>query len=92
MDFRQFNSDWESWKRFLGQAVEFAEELGVSRDCIASLAQQAGEALAENVTPNNPEQKTMKELWSVADDREKHVLATLMTRLVSSKPDSPSLY
>lgn len=92
MDFRQFSSDWENWKRFLGQAVEFAEELGVSRDRIASLAHQAGDVLAENVTPDTPEQKTMKELWSVADDKEKHTLATLMTRLVSSKPDSRPPY
>lgn len=92
MDFKQFSSDWESWKRFLGQAVEYAQELGVSRERITSLAQQVGDVLAENVTPDNPEQKTMKELWSVADDKEKHVLATLMTRMVSNKLDSRSLY
>ncbi|MCL6610089.1 MAG: DUF3243 domain-containing protein [Peptococcaceae bacterium] len=77
------NKDWENWKRFLGQAVEFAEELGISRDRIASLAGQAGEVLAENVPPANPEQKVLKELWSVSDQQEKQVLAKLMTKLCS---------
>jgi len=86
MDIRQVNTDWETWKRFLGQAVEFAEELGVSRERIANLAQQAGQVLADNVAPANPEQKALKELWSVADQQEKQMLANLMTKLVSSRP------
>ncbi len=75
--------NWESWKRMLGQAVEFAEEIGISRDRIASLARQAGEVLAESVPPANPEQKVLKELWSVSDQQEKQVLANLMTKLCS---------
>jgi hypothetical protein len=78
---KQVNTDWDSWKMFLGQAVEFAEELGVSRERIASLARQAGEVLAESVPPSNPEQQALKELWQVADQQEKQVLANLMAKL-----------
>lgn len=77
------NKDWENWKKFLSQAVEFAEELGISRDRITSLARQAGEVLAESVPPGNPEQKVLKELWSVSDQNEKQVLANLMTKVCS---------
>lgn len=77
------NKDWDNWKKFLGQAVEFAEELGISRDRIASLARQAGEVLADSVPPSNPEQKVLKELWSVSDQQEKQTLANLMTKLCS---------
>jgi len=85
MDLSKFsNTDWNTWKQLLGQAVEFAEELGVSKDRIAALAQQAGEVLAENVSPSNPEQQALKELWAVADAREKQTLATLMTKLCSN--------
>ncbi|MFZ5633627.1 MAG: DUF3243 domain-containing protein [Bacillota bacterium] len=77
------NADWDSWKRYLSQAVEFAEELGISRDRIALLACQAGEILAENVPPANSEQKVLRELWSVSDQQEKQVLANLMTKLCS---------
>lgn len=78
-------SDWDSWKRFLSQAVEFAEELGISRDRISALARQAGEVLADTVPPANPEQKVLKELWSVSDPQEKQMLANLMTKLCSGQ-------
>ncbi len=81
-EFNKVSSDWDSWKQYLKQAVEFAGELGISKDKIYSLAEQAGELLAENVPPANPEQKAVKELWSVADNQEKKVLANLMTKLV----------
>ncbi|WP_427854636.1 DUF3243 domain-containing protein [Desulfotomaculum copahuensis] len=88
LDIQQVNTDWENWKRFLGQAVEFAEELGVSRERITNLAQQAGQVLADNVTPANPEQKALKELWTVADQQERQMLANLMTKLVANRPGS----
>jgi len=77
------NTDWDTWKKTLGQAVEFAEELGISKQKISSLAQQAGDLLADSVTPANPEQKVLKELWDVAESEERKVLANLMTKLVS---------
>lgn len=79
------NSSWENWKKTLGQAVEFAEELGISRDQITSVAQQVGDLLAQNVPPANPEQKTIKELWDIADQQEKQALAKLMTKLSTKK-------
>ncbi|WP_082789035.1 DUF3243 domain-containing protein [Desulfolucanica intricata] len=88
MQFSQISnqiSNWENWKRFLGQAVEYASELGVPKERISSLAHQAGEILATSVPPANPEQKALKELWQVADDQEKHIIAGLMTKLVSSR-------
>ncbi|OPZ70955.1 MAG: hypothetical protein BWY80_01415 [Firmicutes bacterium ADurb.Bin456] len=77
------NSNWESWKKTLGQAVEFAEELGISKNHISSIAQQVGDLLAQNVPPANPEQKVVKELWDVASQDEKQVLANLMTKLAT---------
>lgn len=79
------NTNWDSWKRTLGQAVEFAEELGISREQIGSMAQQVGDLLAQNVQPANPEQKAVKELWDVAGPDERRVLADLMTRLVAGR-------
>ncbi|MCL6638919.1 MAG: DUF3243 domain-containing protein [Firmicutes bacterium] len=79
------NTNWDSWKRTLGQAVEFAEELGIAREQIASMAQQVGDLLAQNVPPANPEQKAVKELWDVATPDERKILADLMTRLVSRR-------
>ncbi|MBO8138505.1 MAG: DUF3243 domain-containing protein [Desulfotomaculum sp.] len=80
-DLKQANNSWDNWKSYLGQAVEYAEELGMSEDRIASLATQAGAVLAENVPPTNPEQKAVKELWDVADNKEREVIGRLMTKL-----------
>lgn len=82
MDFKP-HVDWEKWKSYLKQAVEFAEELGIPAEKIRFFAREAGEVLAQNVTPANAEQKTLRELWQVADNQEKQVLANLMTKLVS---------
>ena len=79
------NADWDNWKKFLSQAVEFAEELGISRDRISALARQAGEVLADSVVPANPEQKVLKVLWNVSDSQEKQMLANLMTKLCAGQ-------
>ncbi|MGQ9556476.1 MAG: DUF3243 domain-containing protein [Desulfurispora sp.] len=93
MDIRtKINTSWDNWKTFLGQAVEFAEELGISRERIVSLAKQAGDVLAENVQPANPEQKALKELWSVADQQERQVLAGLMTKLSKQEKSNSHMF
>lgn len=80
-DLQKANSNWQSWKSYLGKAVEFAEELGISKERINKLAFHAGELLAENIPPSNPEQKVMKELWEGATQEEKEVIARLMTKI-----------
>jgi len=79
------NISWEEWKKQLGNAVEFAEEMGINREQIEELAQRAGQILAENVEPANPEQKTLKELWELAGDNEKKTLVKLVTKMVNKK-------
>ncbi|AEF95362.1 hypothetical protein Desca_2538 [Desulfotomaculum nigrificans CO-1-SRB] len=83
LDLSKADTSWENWKKYLGQAMEFAEELGISKAKIETYAMTAGTILAENVPPANPEQKAVKELWEVADKDEQQVLARLMTKLAS---------
>jgi len=78
-------ANWDNWKRFLGQAVEYANELGVPKERITALAHQAGEILASSVPTANPEQQTLKELWQVANEQERQSLASMMTKLVSNR-------
>ncbi|MEG6615133.1 DUF3243 domain-containing protein [Peptococcaceae bacterium 1198_IL3148] len=80
-DLKEANTNWDNWKSYLGKAVEFAEELGISQDRIDHFAYQAGAVLAESVPPANPEQKAVKELWEVANKEEQQVIAHLMTKL-----------
>lgn len=78
-------NDWETWKKALGQAVEYASELGIDQKQINPIAQQMGDFLAQNVEPANPEQKAIKELWGVANQEEKQMLSNLMVKLVNNK-------
>lgn len=83
LDLTKANTSWDNWKKYLGQAMEFAEELGISRDKVEAYATTAGSILADNVQPANPEQKALKELWDVADKDEQQIIARLMTKLAS---------
>jgi len=78
-------TDWQTWKSYLRQAMEFAEELGIPREKVQNMAHQVGEVLAQNVPPANPEQQALKELWMVADPSERQVLSRLMTKVVSQQ-------
>lgn len=83
LDLTKANTSWDNWKKYLGQAMEFAEELGIGREKVQGYAMTAGTILADNVQPANPEQKVLKELWDVADREEQEVIARLMTKLAS---------
>ncbi|AEG61819.1 DUF3243 domain-containing protein [Desulforamulus ruminis] len=83
LDLSKANASWDNWKKYLGQAMEFAEELGISKDKIENYALTAGAILADNVQPTNPEQKVLKELWDVADKDEQQIIARLMAKLAS---------
>ena len=76
-------SSWENWKASLGQAVEFAEELGIPRETIAELAHKFGSYLAGSVDASVSENRALKELWNVATPEEQKVLAGLVTKLVT---------
>lgn len=78
-------TDWQTWKNYLRQAMEFADELGIPRDKVHNLAHQVGDILAQSVPPANPEQQAVKELWQVADQNERQVLSRLMTRVVNQQ-------
>ncbi|MGI5825411.1 MAG: DUF3243 family protein [Bacillota bacterium] len=71
-------SSWENYKKSLGQAVEAAEEFGVSNRTIAAFATTFGEFLNQNAKADLPENKAIQELWQAADKKEQYTLAKLM--------------
>lgn len=72
---------FHKWQDFLGRGAQFLEKLGLSSDNVAGLAKGMGDFLAENIDPENPQQRVLKDLWDSADDNEKHMLASLVTRM-----------
>ncbi|MED3660462.1 DUF3243 domain-containing protein [Ureibacillus sp. FSL K6-8385] len=77
--------NWEKWKSFLGKQVENAKNLGMSNNTIEKTAVQIGEYLAKNVDPKNEQERVLADLWSVANEKEKHALASCIMKLVQEK-------
>ncbi|ATW26330.1 DUF3243 domain-containing protein [Candidatus Formimonas warabiya] len=74
-------SSWESYKRSLGEAMEVANDMGISEDQISQFAQQFGSFLANNISPDIPENRALKDLWQAASPEEQKTIAGLMIKL-----------
>ncbi|MFK7694039.1 DUF3243 domain-containing protein [Paenibacillus sp. HJGM_3] len=73
---------FERWKEFLAERVEQAHRAGMSDETISKLAFQIGEFLSDKIDPENKEERILKELWDVADEDEKRMIARLMVKMV----------
>lgn len=74
--------NFEEWKQFLANRLHQAEGLGMDKETIGDLAYHIGDYLAHDVDPKNEQERLLKDLWSVADEQEQHVIANLMVKLV----------
>lgn len=78
---------WDEWKKQLAKAVAIGQNLmGMSQQEIAARAEKVGDFLAQNIDPNSPEQRVLKELWEVGDQQEQRSLASMLVKLVSKTP------
>jgi hypothetical protein len=75
---------FSKWKQFLGDRVEAAEKAGFNDESISQIAYQIGGFLADKIDPENKEERVLKELWDVADDQEKKVMAKIMVKLAKT--------
>lgn len=71
----------EKWKETLSKAVNVGENMGMSDNTINNIAEKVGTILANNVEPQNDDEKLLKELWNVANEHDKHVLAKLVVKM-----------
>lgn len=77
--------NWQQWTQFLGEKVTDAKEDGVSNKMIERMAVQMGEYLANNIEPQNEQERVLSDLWSVASKEEKSALASCVVKLVEHK-------
>ena len=74
--------DWDEWKNTLGNAVNLGEAVGVSDHGIKNIAEVVGTFLSKAVDPKNKEERLLKEMWDVADTKDRDVLAKLVVKMV----------
>ncbi|MEW8959209.1 MAG: DUF3243 domain-containing protein [Moorella sp. (in: firmicutes)] len=74
---------WEDWKDSLARMVNIGSKMGLGEKTINNLAYRLGNWLAEHIDPGSREQRVIKELWDVAGEDERRVLAALIAIMVS---------
>lgn len=77
-------SNFDTWKKFLGDRVEAAKRMGIDEESISKLAYEIGEFLDQKVDPKNDEERVLKELWDVGDESERKTIARMMVKLADS--------
>lgn len=75
-------NDFEKWKKTLHNAVDTGKKLGMEDHTITGIATTVGDFLANNVDPENKEQRLLKDLWDQGTSEEKRVMANLIVKLV----------
>ncbi|MBA9086061.1 hypothetical protein FHR92_002534 [Fontibacillus solani] len=73
--------NFDRWKKFLGERVQHAENIGMSEEAIANLAYEIGGFLDEKVDPQNDSNRVLKEIWDVGSEEERKTIARLMVKL-----------
>lgn len=77
--------NFETWKGFLANRLEQAQQQGMDQQTVSSLAAEVGDYLAESVEAKTGEEAALKELWNAASEQEQQALANVMIKLVQNK-------
>lgn len=81
----KFIENWDSFKQTLGQGVDLARGIGISEDNIEHAAKNVGDFLNKHVDPENPQQRTLKELWDSSSDEDRQHLAKSVINMVDNR-------
>ena len=73
---------FQQFRESLSVQVDRAQKLGASRQDLMAGAEHIGDWLAREVKPQNPEQRLLKEMWSVADQKEQEAIASSLVKMV----------
>ncbi|MCL6637849.1 MAG: DUF3243 domain-containing protein [Alicyclobacillus sp.] len=73
--------NWDRWKEFLGEQVDKAQAMGMSKERITEVAQKMGTFLADKVDPKNPQERLLKQMWDNSTPDEQHALASIMVKM-----------
>ncbi len=80
------SESFESFRQNLAHRLDQAQSIGASRGTILNAAKDVAEWLNAEVRPTNPEQRLLKELWDVSDDRERHALTNVLVKFIDRTP------
>ncbi len=70
------------FRQQLGQKLNLAHRAGASRGTILNAAKDFTQWLAEEVPPQNHEQRLLKEMWDVADESERSAMTNVLVKFI----------
>jgi len=77
--------NFESWKGFLANKLQQAQQEGMSQQTIENVAEEVGDYLAQSVDPKNSEETVLRDLWNAASEEEQQAIANTMVKLVQNQ-------
>ncbi|MBT2215044.1 DUF3243 domain-containing protein [Virgibacillus dakarensis] len=77
--------NFDTWKDFLANRMQQAEQQGMSQQTISNLAYEVGDYLAKRVDAKNDEEAVLLELWNAASAEERQAIASSMVKLVQNE-------
>ena len=75
------NVSLEAFHRELAQKIREGQRAGLTDDQIVLGIVNLGNVMSRFVRPDSPEEALMKEMWNIATDEEKKMLAGLVLRM-----------
>jgi chorismate mutase len=73
-------SSFEEFRGYLAERIELGKKIGLNEEQLAATAKKIAEYLAQNVDPQNREEKLLKELWKAGNEEEKEKLSHLLLK------------
>ncbi|MEC5422626.1 DUF3243 domain-containing protein [Virgibacillus sp. C22-A2] len=77
--------NFETWKGFLANRLQQAQQQGMDQETIQNVAHEVGDYLAQSVDAKNNEEAVLRELWGAASEDEQQAIANTMVKLVQNE-------
>ncbi|TVX99679.1 DUF3243 domain-containing protein [Cohnella terricola] len=77
--------NFDEFKGYLHRRIRMAENIGLSEEQMAIIAQKVADYLAGHEEPRNSEELLLQELWKIGTEDERHMLAHMLVRLAQEK-------
>lgn len=78
-------TSWDQWLDTLSTALNRAQSMKMPKKLLTKSAAELGDFLFETIDPDVPENRLLKKMWEVADNKEKETIAGLMIKLVEKR-------
>lgn len=80
-----YTDTFDQFAEQLASRLNTARSAGMSKQEVVTRAADVGDWLAKEVQPKSPEQRLLKEMWTVSDDAEQQAIASALVKLVQKK-------